>query len=403
MGHCSRSQKRNVLFILIASPLLYVPPLFFRLDRPQRLQGCFALLQVTICCRWDSHVILLLTVVRSGAFAAQDVGVQQLLPVRWWADVSVGLIISWETDLLASYILQVAVSYRPQNEEKKVVSQEKMYLNSCYSCFSAEYWLLLWDNRRVVAYRKHTLWAQKAPRRFVWRLVLWFDEIPEIGKCSRKIKSDKSFYSWLFQERYITRESAYTQICMFKREVPLGCRWRSATSPKSPNGRGLAFMWIMLFILGLSSYISVLQTSTPSQPFGISKYFTGFLCRIYYQGPCSGKCVCVRVQESLKGFIKEWKVCSHLCRLATALTCTIQYMPSYGQSQILLSKTNTAPYRPETASATQSWRKSNEHESRIRWKHCIFFCFFPKGWNLPKMTANNNRHFLIRPLVLSYI
>ncbi len=176
--------------------------------------------------------------------------------------------------------------------------EERMYLNSCYSCLSAEYWLLLWDNRRVVAYGKHTLWTQKSPRRFGWRLVLWFDEIPEIGKCSCKIKSDKSFYSWLFQERQITRESAYTQICMFKRRVPLGCRWRSATSPKSPNGRGRAFMWIMLFILGLSSYISVLQTSTPSQPFGISKYFTGFLCRVYYQGPCtSGKCVCACVSE----------------------------------------------------------------------------------------------------------
>lgn len=120
ISHCSRSQKRNVLFILIASPLLYVPPLFFRLDLPQRLQGCFALLCVTICCCcWDGHVILLLTVVRTGAFAAQDAGAQQLLPLIWRADVSVGLIISWETDLLASYILQVVVSYRPQNEKKK--------------------------------------------------------------------------------------------------------------------------------------------------------------------------------------------------------------------------------------------------------------------------------------------
>lgn len=30
----------------------------------------------------------------SGALAAQDVGAQQLLPVRWWARVFVGLIIS---------------------------------------------------------------------------------------------------------------------------------------------------------------------------------------------------------------------------------------------------------------------------------------------------------------------
>lgn len=46
----------------------------------------------------------------------------------------------------------------------------------------------------------------------------------------------------------------------------------------------------------------------------------------------SGKCVCLCVracvclgEESLKGFIKEWKVCSHLCRKAAAalaLTCS---------------------------------------------------------------------------------
>lgn len=101
-----------------------------------------------------------------------------------------------------------------------------------------------------------------------------------------------------FREKQITKAAVNTQSRMFKRQVPLGCRRRSATSPKSPNGRGLAFMWIMLFILGLSSYISVLQTSTPLQPFGILKYFTGLLCRFYYQGLCtSGKsaCVCVSV------------------------------------------------------------------------------------------------------------
>lgn len=84
----------------------------FLLTGPQRIQRSFTVLHVTMC-RWDSHVTLLLTVVRLGKLATQDAGVQQFLPVRWWADVSVGLIISWETDLLASYILQVVVSYRP--------------------------------------------------------------------------------------------------------------------------------------------------------------------------------------------------------------------------------------------------------------------------------------------------
>lgn len=88
----------------------------------------FFLFHVTICCRWDGHVILLLTVVRFDAFAAQDAGVQQLLPVRWWADVSVGLIISWETEPQANDILQALLSYRPQRGKKKVqfwVSQWK--------------------------------------------------------------------------------------------------------------------------------------------------------------------------------------------------------------------------------------------------------------------------------------
>lgn len=181
-----------------------------------------------------------------------------------------------------------------------------------------------------------------------------------MGKCPRKIKRvTNHFTADCFRKDRLQRNRCYTQICMFKGEVPLGCRWRSATSPKSPNGRGRAFMWIMLFILGLSSYISVLQTSTPSQPF-----FLNTSQASYYQGPCtSGKCVCVCVlsavaQESLKGFIKEWKVCGHLCRLAQqSLLSPAPYMPSYGQSQTLVSKTNTAPYRCGTVSATQSWQK----------------------------------------------
>ena len=197
MGHCGRGQKRNVLFILIASPLLYVPPRFFRLDLPQRLQGCFVLLRVTICCRWDGHVTLLLTVVRSAAFAAQEV--QQLLQVRLRVDVSVGLIILWETDPLASYILQVVVSYRPQNERKKnpgFTMEESVYLNSCYSCFSAEYWLLLWDNRRTESFEQ-----KQAPEGLDEDLCYDLMRSKRLGKCSCKIKSDKSFSSWLFQER----------------------------------------------------------------------------------------------------------------------------------------------------------------------------------------------------------
>lgn len=39
------------------------------------------------------------------------------------------------------------------------------YLNSCYSCFSAQYWLLLWDERWAVAERKRALQNPKKPQR----------------------------------------------------------------------------------------------------------------------------------------------------------------------------------------------------------------------------------------------
>lgn len=125
---------------------------------------------------------------------------------------------------------------------------------------------------------------EKAPRRSGWRPALWCDEIPEIEvECSREIKSDKSFFTAdCFGKGRLQEDPRMLGSACLYEKVPLGCWQRSVTSPKSPNGRGRAFMWIMLFILGLSSYISVLQMSTPSQPF--SKYFTGFLCRVYYQG-----------------------------------------------------------------------------------------------------------------------
>lgn len=102
---CSFGQKRNVFFIPTASHLLDVSPHFLWLDLPQRLRGCFVLFHVTICCRWDGHVTLLLTVAGLGSVAAQDVGARRLLPVRWWAIISAGLIIftrDWCTGQLNS-------------------------------------------------------------------------------------------------------------------------------------------------------------------------------------------------------------------------------------------------------------------------------------------------------------
>lgn len=189
MSHCRRSQKTNVLFILVAFRLFCVPSHFLRLDLPQRLCECFLLRHVTICCRWDVRVTLLLTVDRTGAFAAQDAGVQQTPPVRWWADVSVGLIISWETDPQASSILQAVVNYRVQTEKKKW----NLGFHNGNQCVFEQLLLsrILLYFYTVVQKRLALKEKKKSPRRFGWRLVLWFDEIPQIGKCSCKIKSDK--------------------------------------------------------------------------------------------------------------------------------------------------------------------------------------------------------------------
>lgn len=115
----------------------------------------------------------------------------------------------------------------------------------------------------------------------------------------------------------------------------------------------------MLFILGLSSYISVLQTSTPLA----AVWHFEILHRLPIESIIRGRALvesvyvseCVfKVLESLKGFIKEWKVCRHLCRLAQkSLLSPEPYMPSYGQSQTPLSKTNTAPYSFGNVPATK--------------------------------------------------
>lgn len=165
---CSFGQKRNVFFIHPASHLLYVPPHFLWLDLPQRLWGCFALFHVMICCRWDGHVTLLLTVVGLGAVTAQDVGAQQLLPVRWWAIISAGLIIfkrDWCTGQLNS-----PGDCKLQAPATGFTMEKWVYLNSCYSCFSAQYWLLLWDKRQAVAYGKRTLQNPKSPPRTVLKI-----------------------------------------------------------------------------------------------------------------------------------------------------------------------------------------------------------------------------------------
>lgn len=85
--------------------------------------------------------------------------------------------------------------------------------------------------------------------------------------------------------------------------------------------------------------------------FSTSGHFE-ILCLLENLAPVESMSICVFLSaiESLKGFIKEWKVCSHLCRLATAvfvLTCSI-----YDQlSSNAVSKTNTAPFRLDYVSS----------------------------------------------------
>lgn len=67
----------------------------------------------------------------------------------------------------------------------------------------------------------------------------------------------------------------------------------------------------------------------PRSPF---KYFTALLRSGSYQRPSctAGKCIraCVRFGvPSLKGFAEEWKVCGHLCRLATRFFLFLSLFP----------------------------------------------------------------------------
>lgn len=76
---------RSLSFTVCSSTLLLIWP-------SSKIMRVFFLFYVTIsCCCWDGHVTLLLTVVELGVVAAQDVGAQQLLSVRWWAIIFAGL------------------------------------------------------------------------------------------------------------------------------------------------------------------------------------------------------------------------------------------------------------------------------------------------------------------------
>ena len=83
-----------------------------------------------------------------------------------------------------------------------------------------------------------------------------------------------------------------------------------------------AFMWVMLFILGLRSYISVLQTSTPAPSSAISKYLTGLLCRRYYQRTVCQRRMCVNVWMCVCVSVNVcvW-VCMHACMFVYLCVC----------------------------------------------------------------------------------
>lgn len=117
----------------------------------------------------------------------------------------------------------------------------------------------------------------------------------------------------------------------------------------------------------------------PRSPF---KYLTALLCWSSYQlGPCtSEKCIhaCVRFRvQSLKDFVKEWKVCRHLCRLATLdffffLTCMMyaQWRPG---SQPGCVKHTLPPIGLTLALQSNRWIKANRRGSRSKLEQLQFF------------------------------
>lgn len=79
------------------------------------------------------------------------------------------------------------------------------YLNSCYSYFSAEYWLLLWDKRRAVAYRKRMLQNPKRPQR------------TELKICGM-ISGDLSDWEMLIRPREKNHKKHHFMDCNFRKD-----------------------------------------------------------------------------------------------------------------------------------------------------------------------------------------
>lgn len=117
----------------------------------------------------------------------------------------------------------------------------------------------------------------------------------------------------------------------------------------------------------------------PRSPF---KYFTALLCRSSYQrGSCtSGKCIhaCVRFRvQSLKGFMKEWKVCSHLCRLATLFFFFLSHLhhicPVMARLTAGCVKQTLPPTGLTPALQSKRWIKGNQRGSQAKLEQLHFF------------------------------
>lgn len=211
------AKKKNVLFIFTASPLLYVPPRFSNIGPSSQMvwgfgfvsQTCIELCVVVFSVvifgggqrqfsgtgdkgEGSVHLSIHLSVNlsfqpswdragaadRGQAWCVQPphkmLELQKVLAVTWWAGASERLIMLWESDLVASYILQVVVSYSARNgrehererEGKKseilgYTMEGRRYLNSCNSCLSEEYWSSLPDAGRIKEYRERARFDSK--------------------------------------------------------------------------------------------------------------------------------------------------------------------------------------------------------------------------------------------------
>lgn len=226
---CSIGQKSNVFLIRAASHLLYVPPPLPLIGPSSKIMRVFfsVLCYDVLPRRWPRYTAA------DGCRAwcgrrtrcwSPTASFSQMVGYHFCRINHFFFVRDWCTGQLNS-----PGDRKLQASALGFTMEKSAYLNSCYSCFSAQYWLLLWDKRRAVAYRKRTLQNPKTSQRAELKTCGMISG--DIGKCSftREKKKSKTpppppFYGLKLQKRWVTRDSACMLFCVFKGELPLGCR-----------------------------------------------------------------------------------------------------------------------------------------------------------------------------------